>query len=71
MDNDSLPTRGVGKLPGPLSDQHGFGRRGIPTDSVFEHCITIQARDEVSSLAVSTHEQVTLLKECRYFQVSP
>ena len=46
MENGSLPTRGVGRLPGPLSDKHGFGRRGIPTDLVFDHCIIIQARDE-------------------------
>ena len=46
VDNGSLPTRVVGRLPGPLSDQHGYGRRGIPTDLVFYHCIIIQARDE-------------------------
>ena len=42
VDNGSWPTPRVGRLPGPLSDQHGFGRRGIPTD----HCIIIQARDK-------------------------
>ena len=36
MDNDTLPIRGVGMLPGPLSDQHGFGRREIPTDLVCD-----------------------------------
>ena len=48
------------QLPGPLSDQlwrhlenfdsppppHGFGRRRVPTDLVFDQCILIQARDE-------------------------
>ena len=46
VDNGSLPTRGFGRLPGPLSDQHGLSRRGIPTDLVFDHCIIIQAKDE-------------------------
>ena len=31
---------------GPLSDQHGFGRRGIPSDLVFDQYIIIQARYE-------------------------
>ena len=46
VDNGSLPTPGVGRLPCPFSDQHGFGRRGIPTDLVLSHCIIIQDRDE-------------------------
>ena len=41
-----MAARHVGRLPGPLTDQHGFGRRGIPTDLLFDHCIIIQAKDE-------------------------
>ena len=57
VDNGSMPIRGVGRLPGPLSDQLWwhlkssktpppleFGKRGIHTDLVFDHCIIIQAR---------------------------
>ena len=39
VDNGSMPIRGVGRLPGPLE----FGKRGIHTDLVFDHCIIIQA----------------------------
>ena len=46
LDNGSLRTQGVCRMSGPLSDQHGFDSRGIPTDLVFDHCIIIQARDE-------------------------
>ena len=46
VDAGSLPIRGVGRSPGPLSDKHGFGRRGIPTDLFFYHCIIIQAGNE-------------------------
>ena len=36
VDNGSLPIRVVGRLPGPLNDQHGLGIRGMAIDLVFK-----------------------------------
>ena len=78
--NGSLPTRGVGWLPGPLSDQLWCKLKNAETPAMvltegefpltwFLTTALLSKRE--TRLVVTTHGQMTLLKECSIILAVP